>query len=140
MPRSPGSPELSPTRHSRKKVDLFWPRRVVHETAVHRADAELALGVEPRIDPAVAVDGVGELLENLPRSRPLRGSGEQLRLAATDQPAQWTIIRDPANFTWTHGGPQPPPNGRPRSPSTPRPPSSTSSCGDAGRPPTPAAP
>ncbi|MFL6223449.1 MAG: maleylpyruvate isomerase family mycothiol-dependent enzyme [Actinomycetes bacterium] len=148
--------ELSPTRHSREKVDLplppdpatrpdwlaeartflipalraadpdarmwawgpdkharFWSRRMVHETAVHRADAELALGVEPRIDPAVAVDGVGEFLENLPRSRSLRGNGEQLRLAATDQPAQWTIIRDPANFTWTHGVPQPPPNGAP---------------------------
>jgi uncharacterized protein (TIGR03083 family) len=148
--------ELSPTRHSREKVDLplppdpatwadwlaeartflipalraadpdarmwawgpdrharFWSRRMVHETAVHRADAELALGVETRIDPAVAVDGVGEFLENLPRSRPLRGNGEQLRLVATDQPAQWTIIRDPANFTWTHGGPQPPPNGAP---------------------------
>jgi hypothetical protein len=72
-----------------------WSRRMVHETALHRVDAELALGVEPRIHLAVAVDGVGEFLENLPRSGSLRGNGEQLRPAATDQPVHWTITRDP---------------------------------------------
>ena len=44
----------------------FWPRRMVHETTVHRADAELASGVQPRIDPATAADGIDELLDNLP--------------------------------------------------------------------------
>jgi hypothetical protein len=83
----------------------FWSRRMLHETAVHRVDAELSLGVEPHIDPAVAADGIDEFLENLPRSRPLRGNGEQLQLVATDQPDHWTITRQPTTFTWTHRHP-----------------------------------
>jgi uncharacterized protein (TIGR03083 family) len=89
-----------PDKHAR-----FWSRRMLHETAVHRVDAELALGIEPRIDPAVAADGVDEFLENLPRSRALRGNGEQLHLVATDQPDHWTITRQPTTFTWTHRHP-----------------------------------
>jgi uncharacterized protein (TIGR03083 family) len=87
-----------PDKHVR-----FWSRRMVHETAVHRVDAELALGIQPRIDPAAAVDGVEELLENLPRSRSLRGDGEGLRLVATDLPDRWTIVRHPAGFDWARG-------------------------------------
>jgi uncharacterized protein (TIGR03083 family) len=90
-----------PDKHVR-----FWSRRMVHETAVHRVDAELALGIQPRVDPAVAADGVEEFLENLPRSRSLRGDGEQLRLAATDRPDRWTIVRHPAGFDWARGDPE----------------------------------
>jgi uncharacterized protein (TIGR03083 family) len=89
-----------PDKHVR-----FWSRRMVHETAVHRVDAELALAIEPLVDPVVAVDGVAEFLENLPRSRSLRGDGEQLRLVATDRPDQWTITRQPTGFAWTRGDP-----------------------------------
>jgi uncharacterized protein (TIGR03083 family) len=89
-----------PDKHVR-----FWSRRMVHETGVHRVDAELALGIEPRVDPAVAADGVEEFLENLPRSRVLRGDGEQLRLVATDRPDRWTITRQPAGFEWARGAP-----------------------------------
>jgi uncharacterized protein (TIGR03083 family) len=87
-----------PDKHVR-----FWSRRMVHETAVHRVDAELALGITPQVDPMVTVDGVEEFLENLPRSRSLRGDGEQLRLVASDRPDRWTIIRRPAGFEWTRG-------------------------------------
>ena len=76
----------------------FWPRRMLHETTVHRADAELALGREPVIEPAVAVDGVDEFLENLPyaaRFRPhvreLKGSGQSLHFHCTDADGEWTI-------------------------------------------------
>ena len=86
-----------PDKHVR-----FWSRRMVHETAVHRVDAELALGMEPLVDPAVAV-GVEEILENLPRSRVLRGGGERLRLVASDRPDRWTTTRQPAGFAWTRG-------------------------------------
>jgi uncharacterized protein (TIGR03083 family) len=44
----------------------FWSRRMLHETAIHRVDAELALGRTPEMDTAVAVDGIDEFLENLP--------------------------------------------------------------------------
>ena len=41
----------------------FWLRRMAHETAIHRVDAELAAGREPTPhDPQLAVDGVDELL------------------------------------------------------------------------------
>ena len=70
-------------RHNR-----FWPRRMLFETAVHRADAALALGGQPDIDPAVAVDGIDELLANLPHAAyfapgiaDLRGDGERIALA-----------------------------------------------------------
>jgi uncharacterized protein (TIGR03083 family) len=40
-----------------------WARRQAHETAVHRADAELAAGEAPGpFEPAFAADGVDELL------------------------------------------------------------------------------
>jgi uncharacterized protein (TIGR03083 family) len=43
----------------------FWMRRMAHETLVHRVDAEQAHGYESFVDPALAIDGVAELLEVL---------------------------------------------------------------------------
>lgn len=40
----------------------FWARRMAHETAVHRVDAELATGSATPIDAELAVDGVDEIL------------------------------------------------------------------------------
>ena len=40
----------------------FWGRRMAHETAVHRADAALTAGRDPRIAPDVAADGIDEWL------------------------------------------------------------------------------
>jgi len=40
----------------------FWARRMAHETAVHRTDAELATGTPTPIDSDLAVDGVDEIL------------------------------------------------------------------------------
>jgi uncharacterized protein (TIGR03083 family) len=44
----------------------YWARRMAHETAVHRADGEIAVGTRPVIDPAVAADGIAEWLSFLP--------------------------------------------------------------------------
>jgi uncharacterized protein (TIGR03083 family) len=41
----------------------FWARRMAHETAVHRADAELAAGDPTPIDADLATDGVDEILQ-----------------------------------------------------------------------------
>src|SRR5258708_15544805 len=38
----------------------FYARRVTHETALHRADATLAVGAEFTIDPRVAIDAIDE--------------------------------------------------------------------------------
>jgi len=57
----------------------YWARRMAHETAVHRADAEITLGGRPEIDPAIAADGIDEFLGFV--SEP--GPGEQAsRLAS----------------------------------------------------------
>jgi uncharacterized protein (TIGR03083 family) len=40
----------------------FWARRMAHETAVHRVDAELARGEATPIDAELATDGVDEIL------------------------------------------------------------------------------
>ena len=88
----------------------FWSRRMVHETRVHRADAEFALGVDPVLDPVLAVDGVDEFLDNLPGSArfapgvaDLRGDGETIHLHAVDVSGEWVIRLSPEGFTWEHG-------------------------------------
>jgi len=62
----------------------WWARRMLHESTVHRADAERTLGVEPVIDPVAAADGVDEFLLIAPR-----GSRVSKRLA--ELPAGQTI-------------------------------------------------
>jgi uncharacterized protein (TIGR03083 family) len=87
----------------------WWGRRVLHETTVHRADAQLALGLEPEIDPAVAADGIEEFLANLPAFAldNIKGLGDtdSLHLHATDGPGEWTIRLTDGGFTWAaeHG-------------------------------------
>ena len=92
------------------KEGRFWPRRMVHELTVHRADAELALGIEVAVDADVAADGVDELLDNLPQAayfapavQELRGHGEVLGFLATDSGASWRITLEPERFTWARG-------------------------------------
>lgn len=90
------------------KTAGFWPRRMLHETGVHRADAELALGRQPAFDAELAADGVDELLDNLPHAAyfapkvaELRGGGEQLAFVTAD--ASWAITLEPEGFRWTRG-------------------------------------
>jgi uncharacterized protein (TIGR03083 family) len=101
-------PDASMWAWGAEQLARFWPRRMLHETTVHRADAELALGRHPAIAPEVAVDGIDELLENLPyaaRFRPrvkeLRGTGETIHLHATDadDAGEWTIRLEPDGFS-----------------------------------------
>jgi uncharacterized protein (TIGR03083 family) len=87
----------------------FWPRRMLFETVVHRADAELARGQKPVVDPTIAVDGIDEFLDNLPlaayfapRVAELRGNGERLEWNASDQGVSWTIKLGPEGFSWAH--------------------------------------
>jgi uncharacterized protein (TIGR03083 family) len=92
----------------------FWIRRMLHETTIHRTDAEAAAGVVSRIEPAVAVDAVDELLDLLPYAgffrpnvRDLRGDGETIHLHATDLdgsglPGEWLITLEPEGFRWSH--------------------------------------
>ena len=83
---------------------------MLHETAVHRADAELALGVaDPVIDPVVAADGIDEFLFNLPSARrpyPHLASlptGASLHLHATDTDGEWVIRFTDSGIAWERG-------------------------------------
>lgn len=87
----------------------FWSRRMTHETGMHRADAELALGLTPAFDPQVAADGMSEFLENLWKARAwrrgmgaLRGEGETISFVATDIGERWDVERTPTGFSWQH--------------------------------------
>ena len=79
---------------------LFWARRQLHETTIHRVDAQtaqlgrLASTHEANIDTAVAVDGIDELVTGfVPRSRSRLRNDEPFRMviAPTDVDVAWTV-------------------------------------------------
>jgi uncharacterized protein (TIGR03083 family) len=43
----------------------FWARRMAHETAMHRADAQIAAGRDPEFDADVAADAIDEWLGSM---------------------------------------------------------------------------
>jgi uncharacterized protein (TIGR03083 family) len=90
----------------------FYARRFTHETAVHRADAAIALGVDYTLDADVAVDGVEEWLElgSLPFHfevhpwmRELLGPGRTIGLHATDVDTHWLLDLTGDAISWRHG-------------------------------------
>ncbi len=88
----------------------FWSRRQLHETMVHRMDAELALGKAPAGSPAVAADAIDEFLVNLPDAatfspgvRNLRGNGARLMFQATDEDRAWVVTLRPDGFELSQG-------------------------------------
>ena len=75
----------------------FWRRRQAMETAVHRVDAQIAIGRTPRVSTDVAADGIGEFVDVL-LPRLYRGKeppAGQLRAHATDSGGTWAT-GDPA--------------------------------------------
>jgi len=87
----------------------FWSRRMAHETAVHRVDADVALGRRPTLERALGADGVDELLGViLPRVVASRSAGDlptsSLCLAATDVEVAWRVeITTPGALQVEHG-------------------------------------
>ncbi|WP_410671844.1 maleylpyruvate isomerase family mycothiol-dependent enzyme [Amycolatopsis sp. cmx-4-68] len=73
------------------KTKAFWFRRQVHETAVHLADS----GSDHLLDPAVAADGVDEVLTvwlpRVTRWHPAPSLDAPLALRATDTGDAWTL-------------------------------------------------
>ncbi|WP_319460394.1 maleylpyruvate isomerase family mycothiol-dependent enzyme [Micromonospora sp. RTP1Z1] len=72
----------------------FWPRRMAHETAVHRWDAQLAIAAGGPIEAKLAADGVSEVLDTwLPAGR-RRTPGQWhgvVQLSATDAAQDWYL-------------------------------------------------
>lgn len=73
----------------------WWLRRLTHETAIHRWDAQSATGVTTGFDPALAVDGVAEHLDEFARAfADVERAGDEqasLHLHATDAEGEWFI-------------------------------------------------
>jgi uncharacterized protein (TIGR03083 family) len=76
------------------KKAAFWHRRMAHETAVHRWDAQFALVSAEPIEAKLAVDGVAEVLDTwLPAGKgtgPGDASG-MVHLTATDAEHEWFV-------------------------------------------------
>jgi uncharacterized protein (TIGR03083 family) len=75
----------------------FWARRQAHETAIHRADAELAAAATPVYPAEFAADGIDELITGFGARRkyqPQIGSAAAdgpLRVVAADTGDAWSI-------------------------------------------------
>jgi uncharacterized protein (TIGR03083 family) len=73
---------------------IFWHRRMAHETAIHRWDAQVAVGLPEPIPQALAVDGIDEVLDSwLPGGRrlgPVDRTGV-IRLDASDADNRWAV-------------------------------------------------
>ena len=77
---------------------LFWARRMAHETAIHRVDAQLAAGFGVAdFDPEFAADGIDELLTgSATRFDRSRLPGDQtISLTPLDSNAAWTLTIGP---------------------------------------------
>ena len=93
----------------------FWARRMAHETAVHRADAELAAGLRPAFAPDLAADAIDEWLGFLcgpapgEQDRRLEAlpDGAVLHVHATDDglggDGEWMVRREVSNVLVEHG-------------------------------------
>jgi uncharacterized protein (TIGR03083 family) len=88
----------------------WWIRRRVHETAVHRADAAIAVGADYQLAPEVAADGITEWLERVViegkgESAPL-DDGQTLHLHATDDglgsAGEWSIVGRDGGIAFSH--------------------------------------
>ena len=91
----------------------YWARRMAHETAVHRADGQIAVGTRPVIDPVIAADGLAEWLGFLPDGPAGQQAdhpapvpeGKVIHLHATDAAAdgEWLIHGVPGGVTVAAG-------------------------------------
>lgn len=90
----------------------WWIRRRLHENAVHRADAAIALGSDFALDAQVAADGIDEFFERIVIQAgrdgaplPLEG-GDTVHLHATDpgldDAGEWTVALNAGALTWSH--------------------------------------
>ena len=84
------------------QVAGFWPRRQAHETAVHRWDAERAVGRPADVDPTLASDGIDEYFEivipRLVERKLIALPGGSLHVHCTDVPGEWLVSADDSGY------------------------------------------
>jgi uncharacterized protein (TIGR03083 family) len=85
----------------------FIQRRMAQEFTVHAWDADLAIGAEADIEPAIAVDGVDEFLDIFLAAKPecLAGDPLTIHVHTTDADGEWilTIGDGQHHLERTHG-------------------------------------
>ncbi|MGH8977266.1 MAG: maleylpyruvate isomerase family mycothiol-dependent enzyme [Acidimicrobiia bacterium] len=82
----------------------FWSRRMAHEVAVHRWDAQTAAGDPQPIDRVLAVDGIQEAFDLAPvrlAANPPRGTGETIHFHCTDGEGEWLLRLTPDGLVVT---------------------------------------
>jgi uncharacterized protein (TIGR03083 family) len=76
----------------------WWSRRQAIETAVHRVDAESAVGPVAPVEPVLAADGIDEFLIQFLPGIVQRSTGDDLRgtlhVHCTDTPGEWWLDFD----------------------------------------------
>jgi uncharacterized protein (TIGR03083 family) len=87
-----GATDPSPTWWPPDQTVGFWARRMAHETAIHRVDAELAVGAVTPVDAPLALDGVDEVLTIM-----LAGDWSE---APIDPPAGQRVAVEAGNRRW----------------------------------------
>jgi len=86
-------------------VGAWIPRRMAHETAVHRWDLQDAIGEADPIDADLAADGVDEYLRVfVPADDGYEGPEGVLRLEAADAGVAWTVRLGPPHPTVVDDG------------------------------------
>lgn len=88
----PALPAWNPAPQSKRAE--FWHRRMAHETAVHRWDAQMALGLSEPIEAKLAADGITEVLDTLLPAGRRRGPLDRhgvVALRATDVGEVWNV-------------------------------------------------
>jgi uncharacterized protein (TIGR03083 family) len=88
-----------------ERVAGVWPRRQAQETAMHRWDAERAVGTPGPIDPELASDGIDEYFEvTHPRTIAREGApppSGSLHVHCTDVPGEWLAWYDDSGYRFT---------------------------------------
>jgi len=77
----------------------LW-RRMTHEVAVHRWDAQSAVGAPGPVANEVAEDGIDELLSEFTPAADLAGVAGTLHLHATDGDGEWFMDPTGDGLTW----------------------------------------
>jgi uncharacterized protein (TIGR03083 family) len=90
----------------------WWIRRRLHEVAVHRADAAIALGTDFALGADIAADAISEWLERVAIQAGRDGAAlpleddDTVHLHATDpglgEAGEWTIRIADGGVTWSH--------------------------------------
>jgi uncharacterized protein (TIGR03083 family) len=81
------------------KSARFAGRRMAHEVAIHRYDAQSAVGAPTGVEPALAADGIEEIFNMIDSwTESGRGEGQTLHLHGTDDGVEgneWLIAMNP---------------------------------------------